>query len=191
MPARGLYFRLAFVHFVHSPFQGPFLCVKIAKFLPPFLFTNSHSATYTVSVSDFQNTATATAAGTITATVTISKAAGATAADKVVFKISVSVPAPITNDICEELPVLSYQSSIRASQTRRGDFGAEMKKRMDDRRCGYLGCLDAVLDLKRIKEWCYEMQRIAYILSERRISVCIVDDNGYCISSGNIESGKE
>lgn len=61
-----------------------------------------------------------------------------------------------------ELPVLSYQSSIRASQTRRGDFGAEMKKRMDDRRCGYLGCLDAVLDLKRVKEWCYEMQRIAF-----------------------------
>ncbi len=68
----------------------------------------------------------------------------------------------ITNDIRQELPVLSYQSSIRASQTRRGDFGAEMKKRMDDRRCGYLGCLDSVLDLKRIKEWCYEMQRIAF-----------------------------
>lgn len=68
----------------------------------------------------------------------------------------------LTNDVEMELPVLSYQSSIRASQTRRGDFGAEMKKRMDDRRCGYLGCLDAVLDLKRVKEWCYEMQRIAF-----------------------------
>ncbi len=68
----------------------------------------------------------------------------------------------ITNDIKEELPILSYQSSIRASQTRRVDFGAEMKKRMDDRRCGYLGCLDSILDLKRIKEWCYEMQRIAF-----------------------------
>lgn len=68
----------------------------------------------------------------------------------------------ITNDVLWELPVLSYQSSIRASQTRRGDFGAEMKKRMDDRRCGYLGCLDSVLDLKRVKEWCYEMQRAAF-----------------------------
>lgn len=68
----------------------------------------------------------------------------------------------ITNDISQELPVLSYQSSIRASQTRRGDFGAEMKERMDDRRCGYLGCLDSVLDLKRVKEWCYEMQRTAF-----------------------------
>ena len=68
----------------------------------------------------------------------------------------------LTNDVFKELPVLSYQSSIRASQTRRGDFGAEMKKKMDDRRCGYLGCLDSVLDLKRVKEWCYEMQRVAF-----------------------------
>ncbi len=68
----------------------------------------------------------------------------------------------ITNDVAQELPVFSYQSSVRASQTRRGDFGAEMKKKMDDRRCGYLGCLDSVLDLKRVKEWCYEMQRVEF-----------------------------
>ena len=73
----------------------------------------------------------------------------------------------LTNDAASELPVLSYQSSIRASQTRRGDFGAQMKKRMDDRRCGYLGCLDSVLDLKRVKEWCYEMQRIAFDLDQK------------------------
>lgn len=73
----------------------------------------------------------------------------------------------LTNDISQELPVLSYQSAIRASQTRRGDFGAEMKKRMDDRRCGYLGCLDAVLDLKRVKEWCYEMQRAEFDQDKR------------------------
>ncbi len=57
----------------------------------------------------------------------------------------------LTNNAALELPVLSYQSSIRASKTRREDFGAQMKKRMDDRRCGYLGCLDSVLDLKRVK----------------------------------------
>lgn len=57
----------------------------------------------------------------------------------------------LTNNAALELPVLSYQSSIRASKTRRGDFGAQMKKRMDDRRCGYLGCPDSVLDLKRVK----------------------------------------
>lgn len=68
----------------------------------------------------------------------------------------------ITNDVAQELPVFSYQSSVRASQTRRGDFGAKMKKKMDDRRCGYLGCLDSVLDLKRVKEWCYEMQRVEF-----------------------------
>lgn len=68
----------------------------------------------------------------------------------------------LTNDLSAELPIFSYQSSLRASQTRRGDFGAEMKKKIDDRRCGYLGCLDSVLDLKRIKEWCYEMERMAF-----------------------------
>lgn len=73
----------------------------------------------------------------------------------------------ITNDISQELPVLSYQSSVRASQTRRENFGAEMKKNMGDRRCGYLGCLDAVLDLRRIKEWCYEMQRTAFEQNRR------------------------
>ena len=73
----------------------------------------------------------------------------------------------LTNNAALELPVLSYQSSIRASKTRRGDFGAQMKKRMDDRRCGYLGCLDSVLDLKRVKEWCYEMQRIAFDLDQK------------------------
>lgn len=73
----------------------------------------------------------------------------------------------LTNNVALELPVLSYQSSIRASKTRRGDFGAQMKKRMDDRRCGYLGCLDSVLDLKRVKEWCYEMQRIAFDLDQK------------------------
>ena len=68
----------------------------------------------------------------------------------------------ITNDVEKNLPIFSYQSSVRASQTRRGDFGANIKKKMDDRRCGYLGCLDSVLDIKRIKEWCYEMQRVAF-----------------------------
>lgn len=79
-----------------------------------------------------------------------------------IFRDIAKYAKDVTNDISKELPVFSYQSSIRASQTRRGDFGAEMKKRMDDRRCGYLGCLDSVFDLKRIKEWCYEMERIAF-----------------------------
>lgn len=73
----------------------------------------------------------------------------------------------LTNDISQELAVLSYQSSIRASQTRRENFGAGMKKKMGDRRCGYLGCLDSVLDLRRIKEWCYEMQRTAFEQNRR------------------------
>lgn len=75
--------------------------------------------------------------------------------------------AIITNDVLQELPVLSYQSSIRASQSKRGNFGAEMKKNMDDRRCGYLGCLDSVPDVRGIKEWCYEMERAAFERNKR------------------------
>ncbi len=71
----------------------------------------------------------------------------------------------LVNDMNVQLPVLSYQSSLRASQTRRGDFGVAAKEKMGDRRCGYLGCLDSVLDMVRIKEWCYEMERAAFDLN--------------------------
>lgn len=43
-----------------------------------------------------------------------------------------------------------------------------MKKRMDDRRCGYLGCLDSVLDLKRVK---------------RQICICILSGSGTLIEA--------
>lgn len=73
----------------------------------------------------------------------------------------------LVNNIDVQLPVLSYQSSLRASQTRRGDFGVAAKEKMADRRCGYLGCLDSVLDMVRIKEWCYEMERAAFDLNKK------------------------
>ncbi len=68
----------------------------------------------------------------------------------------------ITNSTESVLPVLSYQSSLRAATAKRQDFGASLKKNIEDRRKGYLGCLDAVIDSKRIIEWCYEMQMSAF-----------------------------
>lgn len=47
----------------------------------------------------------------------------------------------------------------RVWQTRRSDFGTELKKKLNDRRCGYIGCLDYSLD---IKEWCLKMELVAF-----------------------------
>lgn len=45
---------------------------------------------------------------------------------------------------------------------RRGDFGKELKKKLNDRRCGYIGCLDYSLDIKGIQAWCLKMELAAF-----------------------------
>ena len=67
---------------------------------------------------------------------------------------SVSMQKQMTNDMSTVLPVLSYQSEARVWQQKRGDFGTILKEKLNDRRCGYIGCLDYSLDIKGIKEWC-------------------------------------
>lgn len=68
----------------------------------------------------------------------------------------------ITNDLNQELPLLSYMGTTRVSQPRREDFGASAKKKLEDRRCGYIGCLDSSLDIKAIKAWCLKMEMVAF-----------------------------
>ena len=68
----------------------------------------------------------------------------------------------ISNDPKEALPVLCYQSDARVWQMRRGDFGKELKKKLKDRRCGYIGCLDYSLDIKGIQQWCLKMELNAF-----------------------------
>lgn len=68
----------------------------------------------------------------------------------------------ITNDMSKLLPLLCFQSEARVWQTRRSDFGIELKKKLNDRRCGYIGCLDYSLDIKGIKEWCLKMELAAF-----------------------------
>lgn len=68
----------------------------------------------------------------------------------------------ITNDLSVQLPLLCFQSEARVWQTRRSDFGTELKKKLNDRRCGYIGCLDYSLDIKGIKEWCLKMELAAF-----------------------------
>lgn len=68
----------------------------------------------------------------------------------------------VTNDLSEQLPLLCFQSEARVWQTRRSNFGIELKKKLNDRRCGYIGCLDYSLDIKGIKEWCLKMELAAF-----------------------------
>ena len=54
--------------------------------------------------------------------------------------------------------MISFQSAARAWRVKRGDFGTELKKKLDDRRCGYIGCLDSSMDVKSIQQWCLKQE---------------------------------
>ena len=67
----------------------------------------------------------------------------------------------ITNQPDTLLPLISFQSAARAWKVKRGDFGQELKKKLDDRRCGYIGCLDSTMDVKAIQQWCMKQEVVA------------------------------
>lgn len=67
----------------------------------------------------------------------------------------------LTNCSDTNLPLISFQSAARAWRVRRGDFGTELKKKLDDRRCGYIGCLDSSMDVKSIQQWCLKQEIVA------------------------------
>lgn len=64
----------------------------------------------------------------------------------------------LTNNSETNLPLISFQSAARAWRVRRGDFGTELKKKLDDRRCGYIGCLDSSMDVKSVQQWCLKQE---------------------------------
>jgi len=69
--------------------------------------------------------------------------------------------AKLTNDAEKALPLISYMSTMRISRSKRWDYGSNSKK-LNDRRCGYIGCLDSALDIMGIKEWCLNMEMEAF-----------------------------
>lgn len=73
----------------------------------------------------------------------------------------------MTNDSSIMLPLFSFESEARVWQNRRGDFGKVLKKKLNDRRCGYIGCLDYSLDIKGIKAWCLKMEMEAFQREEK------------------------
>lgn len=64
----------------------------------------------------------------------------------------------LTNQPEAILPLISFQSAARAWRVKRGDFATELKKKLDDRRCGYIGCLDSSMDVKSIQQWCMKQE---------------------------------
>lgn len=69
----------------------------------------------------------------------------------------------ITNNPEANLPLLSYQSAARVWRVKRGDFGTKAKRKLDDRRCGYIGCLDQSMDINAIQEWYMKQEQSAFI----------------------------
>ena len=60
------------------------------------------------------------------------------------------------------LPLLAYLSVYRIATPKRSDFGSALAKKLDDRRCGYIGCLDDALDINAITAWILKMEMAAF-----------------------------
>lgn len=63
----------------------------------------------------------------------------------------------IANDETSYLPILSYMSISRVNLTKRSDYGKAIKNLLNDRRCGYIGCMDSVIDKTSILDWIKKM----------------------------------
>lgn len=68
----------------------------------------------------------------------------------------------LVNDIQAELPLFCYFSTSRLAPPKREDFGTVSKNKLNDRRCGYIGCFESNLDIKAIQAWCLKMEMAAF-----------------------------
>lgn len=62
-----------------------------------------------------------------------------------------------TNTLGNQLPLFSYMGISRVAMARRSDYGKKLKNELNDRRCGYIGCLDTTPDKNSILEWIKKM----------------------------------
>ena len=73
--------------------------------------------------------------------------------------ISVAVRDMVNgNEYFELWPIVSYQSASRHWISRRKDAGKKLRKELHDRRCGYIGCLEAATDMNSVLDWCFQME---------------------------------
>jgi predicted ATP-binding protein involved in virulence len=63
----------------------------------------------------------------------------------------------LTNQPNSNLPLISFQSNERVCNIKNGDFGYEIKEKLDDRRCGYIGCLNTS-KIQPIQQWCLKQE---------------------------------
>ena len=68
----------------------------------------------------------------------------------------------LVNDIHAELPLFCYFSTSRLAPPKREDFGTASNNKLNDRRCGYIGCFESNLDIKTIQAWCLKMEMAAF-----------------------------
>lgn len=68
----------------------------------------------------------------------------------------------ICNDMHSILPLLCYFSTSRMAQSKREDFGIASKNKLNDRRSGYIGCIENNLDRKALEAWCLKMEQVEF-----------------------------
>lgn len=62
-----------------------------------------------------------------------------------------------TNRNGGNLPLLSYMGVSRVASAKRSDYGKKIRNELNDRRCGYIGCLNTVPDKNSIIDWVMKM----------------------------------
>lgn len=60
------------------------------------------------------------------------------------------------------LPVICYFSTSRVVDTQKVSTNAVGKNKLNDRRCGYIDCLNATLDRKALTDWTFKMAMAEY-----------------------------
>lgn len=68
----------------------------------------------------------------------------------------------ICNNMDSVLPLICYYSTKRLAPPKKENYGIKSKNKLNDRVCGYIGCLDDTLDLKAMKTWCLDMELEAF-----------------------------
>ena len=71
----------------------------------------------------------------------------------------------LMNDESAVLPVIAYYGIGRLGKFRRAGYGRSVKSN-NDRRSGYIGAVEANLDIKGMMTWCLDMERLEFKLKK-------------------------
>ena len=68
----------------------------------------------------------------------------------------------LLNSQAVALPVICYFSTSRVVDTQKVSTSSVGKNKLNDRRCGYMDCLNATLDRKALTDWAFKMAMAEY-----------------------------